>query len=143
MPQKISEVMTPKPIALPLDATLAEAARIMRDQGIGDVLVMSDGRLCGMVTDRDIVVRGVAESRNAMVTPIGEICTAELATVRPDDDVDIAVRLMRGRAIRRLPVVDAGRPVGIVSIGDLATGSRERSFLAGLTADISKAPPNT
>lgn len=143
MPQKISEVMTPEPIVLPLDATLAEAARIMRDQGIGDVLVSSDGTLCGMVTDRDIVVRGVAESRDATVTPVGEICTAELATVRPDDDVDTAVRLMRGRAIRRLPVVDAGRAVGIVSIGDLATGGRERAFLADLSTDISKAPPNT
>jgi CBS domain-containing protein len=140
--QKVSDIMTAKPVALPLEATLAEAARIMRDQGIGDVLVTSEGRLCGLVTDRDIVVRGVAESRDATITPVSEICTAELATVRPDDDLDIALRLMRGRAIRRLPVVESGRPVGIVSVADLATAGRDRSVLGDLSADISRAPPN-
>lgn len=138
MPEKIKEVMTTRPIALPLDATLAEAARIMRDRGIGDVLVTSEGRLCGVVTDRDIVIRAIAESRDAMVTPVGAVCTAEVVTVGPEDDTATAAELMRRRAIRRLPVVEGGRPVGIVSLGDLAVERHDDSALS----DISKAPPN-
>ncbi|MFC9976290.1 CBS domain-containing protein [Spirillospora sp. NPDC127200] len=142
MARRVSDVMTADPRALPLDATLFEAARVMRDAGIGDVLVTFAGRLCGMVTDRDIVVRAVAESRNTALTPLGDVCTADLITVGPDDDTDTAVRLMRERAVRRLPVVDeAHRPVGIVTVGDLAlagVGLEEDGPLPG----ISKAPPN-
>ncbi|MFI6518482.1 CBS domain-containing protein [Spirillospora sp. NPDC050679] len=142
MARRVSDVMTADPQALPLDATLFEAARVMRDEGIGDVLVTFAGRLCGMVTDRDIVVRAVAESRNTALTPLGDVCTADLITVGPDDDTDTAVRLMRERAVRRLPVVDeAHRPVGIVTVGDLAlagVGLEEGGPLPG----ISKAPPN-
>ncbi|MQY04205.1 Hypoxic response protein 1 [Actinomadura sp. RB68] len=131
--------MTAGPQALPLTATLYEAARVMRDAGIGDVLVTYAGRLCGMVTDRDIVVRAVADSLDTTLTPLGDVCTADLVTVGPDDDTDTAERLMRERAVRRLPVVDgAHRPVGIVTIGDLALADEG----AGPLADISKAPPN-
>lgn len=143
MPVKISEVMTTEPIALPLEATVAVAAQIMRDRGIGDVLVTSDGRLCGLLTDRDIVVRAVAEGRNVEATTLSEICSAELATIRADDDVETAVRLMRAKAVRRLPVVEAGRPVGIVSLTDLAAGRPGPELVADLSADLSKAPPNT
>ena len=94
MPRRVSDVMTPAPQALPLDATLYEAARVMRDEGIGDVLVTYAGQLCGMVTDRDIVVRAVAESRDTSLTPLGEVCTAELCTVHPEDDTETAARLM-------------------------------------------------
>ncbi|MFC5181764.1 CBS domain-containing protein [Actinomadura harenae] len=136
----MSDVMTTRPRSLPRDATLHEAARLMRDEGVGDVLVTVDGRLCGMVTDRDIVVRAVAEDRDARITPLGEICSADLATVRPDDDTGTAVRLMRERAVRRLPVVDeARRPVGIVSLGDLA--GRDVLSLPTLE-EIWKAPPS-
>lgn len=138
MSQRISDIMTPGPVALPLDATLAEAARLMRDQGIGDVLVTTGGRLCGVVTDRDIVVRAVAESRDADTTVVGDVCSAELITLSPNDDMATAVDLMRRRAVRRLPVVEGGRAVGIVSIGDLAIDRDEKSALS----DISKAPPN-
>ncbi|MCP9982563.1 CBS domain-containing protein [Actinomadura madurae] len=118
--------MTAPPKSLPLDATLYEAARLMRDQGIGDVLVTFAGRLCGLVTDRDIVVRAVAESRDTALTPLGDVCTAELTTIHPEDDTDTAARLMCEQAVRRLPVVDAEqRPVGIVSIGDLAVANGE------------------
>ncbi|GAA0233806.1 CBS domain-containing protein [Actinomadura nitritigenes] len=139
MPRRVSDVMTPAPQALPLDATLYEAARVMRDEGIGDVLVTYAGQLCGMVTDRDIVVRAVAESRDTSLTPLGEVCTAELCTVHPEDDTETAARLMIERSVRRLPVVDGGRrPVGIVSIGDLAVADGQR----GPLPEISKAPPN-
>ncbi|TDE19309.1 CBS domain-containing protein [Actinomadura sp. 6K520] len=139
MPPRVSDVMTAAPETLPLDATLYEAARIMRDRGIGDVLVTYAGRLCGVVTDRDIVVRAVAESRDTSLTPLGDVCTAELTTVGPDDDTGTAARLMCERAVRRLPVVDAQhRPVGIVCIGDLAVANGD----GGPLPEISKAPPN-
>ncbi|MFI0483987.1 CBS domain-containing protein [Actinomadura sp. 9N215] len=131
--------MTVEPETLPLDATLYEAARIMRDRGIGDVLVTYAGRLCGVVTDRDIVVRAVAESRDTALTPLGDVCTAELTTVRPYDDTGTAARLMSEQAVRRLPVVDdEHRPVGIVCIGDLAVADGD----GGPLSEISKAPPN-
>ncbi|MFC4910859.1 CBS domain-containing protein [Actinomadura gamaensis] len=136
----MSDVMTARPRSLPRDATLHEAARLMRDEDIGGVLVTVAGRLCGMVTDRDIVVRALAEDRDPRIISLGEVCTADLATVRPDDDTATAVRLMRERAVRRLPVVDESRrPVGVVSLGDLAIND-------GLTAptleEIWRAPPN-
>ncbi|GAA3931685.1 CBS domain-containing protein [Actinomadura viridis] len=132
--------MTADPRALPLEATLYEAARIMRDQGIGDVLVTLSGKLCGLVTDRDIVIRAVAESRDAGLTSLGEVCTAEPVTLGPDDDTDTALRLMRQEAIRRVPVVDdQNRPVGIVSIGDLVIADGTG---ASPLRDISEAPPN-
>ena len=132
--------MTRRPQALPLDATLYEAARIMRDEGIGDVLVTLGGRLCGMVTDRDIVVRGIAERRDATHTPLGEVCSADLVTIGPDEDVDTAARLMREQAVRRLPVVDEQqRPLGIVSLGDLAAADGVAQVaLSGIV----QAPPN-
>ncbi|TDC83168.1 CBS domain-containing protein [Actinomadura sp. 7K507] len=139
MPPRVSDVMTAAPQTLPLDATLYEAARIMRDRGIGDVLVTYAGRLCGVVTDRDIVVRAVAESRDTSLTPLGDVCTAELTTLHPEDDAGTAVQLMCEQAIRRLPVVDAEhRPVGIISIGDLALANGD----TGPLPEISKAPPN-
>ncbi len=139
MPSRVSDVMTAAPQSLPLDATLYEAARIMRDEGIGDVLVTYAGRLCGLVTDRDIVIRAVAESRDTSLTPLGDVCTAELTTVHPEDDTDTVARLMSEHAVRRLPVVDAEQhPVGIVCMGDLALANGD----GGPLPEISKAPPN-
>lgn len=139
MPRRVSDVMTAAPQALPLDATLDQAARIMRDEAIGGVLVTYGGRLCGMLTDRDIVVRAVADSRATDLTSLGDVCTADLVTVRPDDDTDTAARLMCEQAVRRLPVVDElQRPVGIVSLGDLAVAEGNSAPLP----EISKAPPN-
>ncbi|RFS84531.1 CBS domain-containing protein [Actinomadura spongiicola] len=136
---RVRDVMTAKPHTLPLDATLYEAAQVMRDHGIGDVLVTYAGRLCGLITDRDIVVRAVAESRDTSLTPLGDVCTAELTTLRLDDDTVTAARLMVEQAVRRLPVVDdEQRPVGIVSIGDLVLADGED----GPLSKISKAPPN-
>jgi CBS domain-containing protein len=130
--------MTPEPVALPLGATLDEAARVMRDQGIGDVLVTADGALCGVLTDRDIVIRAVAENLDLTRTALAEVCTAQIVTVHADDDAADAMELMRERAIRRLPVVQGRQPVGIISLGDLAIEQDEHSALS----DISKAPPN-
>ncbi|HUP37490.1 MAG TPA: CBS domain-containing protein [Candidatus Limnocylindria bacterium] len=140
MAERIREVMTPDPHTLPERTLVRMAAETMRANDIGDVIVSDDnGQITGILTDRDIVVRLVAEGRDPSATRVGDIASRELTAVAPDDPVDGAVQLMRERAIRRLPVVDRGKPVGIVSIGDLALDRDPDSALA----DISAAPPNT
>ena len=136
----VRDVMTSRPLTLEASATAQEAALAMREADVGDVLVMKDGVVCGILTDRDIVVRSDADGRDPAGTMIGEICSAELTEVSPDDSVPDVLRLMRDRAIRRLPVVtNDGIPVGVVSLGDLALVRDPSSVLAGISA----APPNT
>ena len=140
MAECIRDVMTTNPETLPESTTVREAAEAMRANDIGDVVVVDDnGKLSGILTDRDIVVRVVAEGRDPRATRIGDIASRDLTAVSPEDPVDRAVQLMRDKAIRRLPAVDKGKPVGIVSIGDLALDRDPGSALA----DISAAPPNT
>jgi CBS domain-containing protein len=134
----IRDVMTLKLTTLPMSASVRDAARAMRDANIGDVLVVNNGNLCGMVTDRDVVVRGIAAGRDPSSTPVADICSQAITTVSPTDSIDHAVQLMRQKALRRLPVVENGRPVGIVSIGDLAQNRDPQSALG----EISAAPPN-
>lgn len=138
MARTVRDVMTPNPACLTDDAPVAEAARVMRDKDIGDVLVLKDDRLCGIVTDRDLVVRLLAEGKDPANTPLRDVCSREVASVESSEDSDSAARRMRDQAVRRLPVVDGGKPVGIVSIGDLAVEKDPRSALA----DISAASPN-
>lgn len=139
MPTRISEVMTADPSTCPGTASVVDAARVMKDKNIGDVIVLdSNDQLCGIVTDRDIAVRVVAEGKNPESIRLDEICSKDVTTVAPNDPVREAVQLMRDRAIRRLPVVEDGRPVGIVTIGDLAMEKDSESALA----EISAAPPN-
>lgn len=135
----IAAVMTKQPTVLESDSPVMDAARVMRDSDIGDVIVIEGGSVCGIVTDRDIVVRGIASGKDPATTRLGEICSKDVTTVSSDTPVEEAVRLMRDRAIRRLPVVDGDRPVGVVSLGDLAVEQDPSSALA----DISEAPPNT
>jgi CBS domain-containing protein len=115
-----------------------DAAQAMRDSKIGDVIVVTGGSVRGVLTDRDIVVRVVAEGRDPHDVKLGEVFSAGVVMVNPDDSVDSIVTLMREKAIRRVPVVEGSRPVGIVSIGDLASEKDNGSALA----DISSAPPN-
>jgi signal-transduction protein with cAMP-binding, CBS, and nucleotidyltransferase domain len=136
--QTVREVMTLKITSLPMSASVREAARAMRDANIGDVLVVKNGNLCGIVTDRDLVVRAIAEGREPASTTLAEICSADLATVSPTDSIDHAVQLMRQQALRRLPVVENGHAIGIVSLGDLAQNRDPHSALG----EISAAPPN-
>src|ERR671932_838108 len=114
--QSVRDVMTTNVVYLPGETTLAEAARTMREQDIGDVVVADGSDLAGVVTDRDIVVRGVAEKRDPDNTTLREIMTEELVTVRPDDSIQQAALLMRDRAVRRVLVLDENGLVGIVSI---------------------------
>ncbi|MGW7441978.1 CBS domain-containing protein [Kitasatospora sp. NPDC054795] len=139
MAQRIREIMTTNPVAVGPLTSLTEAARRMRDADIGDVLVVDDGRLRGLVTDRDLLVRAMAEGKDPGQTTVHEVCSDDLVRVGPDDDVARAVDLMRDHALRRLPVTEDERPVGIVSLGDLALERDRRSALA----DISAAEPNS
>src|SRR3954471_8944660 len=120
MPSRIQEVMTTDLVTCPSTATIADAARQMRDRDIGNVLVTSDGgRLAGIVTDRDLVVRCLADGANAD-TPLERAFSSDMTTVSPGSSVEEAVALMRQHSLRRIPVVEDGKPVGIVSLGDLA-----------------------
>jgi CBS domain-containing protein len=134
----IRDVMTPEPVTVTTTTSLEHAARHMRDAGIGNVIVLEGELITGILTDRDIVVRAVAEGWDPSRTPVGDVASRELTTITPDETIDAAVALMRDRSIRRLPVVESGRPVGIVSLGDLALERDPDSCLG----EISAAPPN-
>jgi CBS domain-containing protein len=137
MANSIKDAMTTMPASLPASATVADAAQQMRELDIGDVLVEQEGRLAGIVTDRDIVVRAIAEGRDA-TSKLGDILSSEIVCITTAESPDDAIRLMRERALRRVPVVENDRPVGIVSLGDLAEERDPRSVLG----EISSAPPN-
>jgi len=133
----VRDIMTPDPVSCPAEATIGQAAELMRDRDIGNVLVQRDGELVGLVTDRVIVVRGIAEGMGTDAS-LADVCTPGLVTVPPDAPVEEAVEMMRSMAVRRLPVVEGDRPVGILSLGDLALELDSRSALA----DISAAEPD-
>jgi CBS domain-containing protein len=134
----VRDVMMTNPLSVDAGASIRQAAEVMRDNDIGDVLVVGDGSLRGIVTDRDIVVRALADGRQPDATPVGDVCSPKLTVVDAQADVDEAADLMGRHAIRRLPVVENDEVVGIVSLGDLARRSDPESALG----DISAAPPN-
>ena len=116
----VADVMTSPPTALEAVQVVADAAQVMRDRDIGDVLVTEEGRLVGIMTDRDVVVRVMTEGLNPAETALGVVCTRELTTLSPADAIETAIARMRASAIRRLPVVEDGRLVGILALGDPA-----------------------
>lgn len=136
--QTVEDVMTTSPVVLQASTPITDAARMMREADIGDVMVLDDGEMCGIVTDRDIVVRAIAQGKDPAITPLRDICSRELTTITANRPVDEAIKLMRGKAIRRLPVMDGRKPIGVVSLGDLALERDPKSVLAG----ISGARPN-
>lgn len=138
MPKTAKEVMTDNPVKLSANTSLREAAQIMRDRNIGDVLVFQDKKFCGIVTDRDIVVRGLANGADPGKAQLAEICSRDLVTCSPEEPVDTVMQTMADKALRRIPVVEDGDPIGIVSLGDLAIQSGERSVLS----EVSEAPAN-
>jgi len=133
MDAKVRDVMTPGPIGVDYDQSVGEAARAMRDWGVGAILVVGNGSLYGLVTDRDLVVRAVAEERGAD-EPVGPLSSANLIGVDADADVHEAMRLMRQHAVRRLPVLESGQVAGIVSLGDLAMQDEPDLAFAQLSA---------
>jgi CBS domain-containing protein len=133
MDANVRDVMTPGPIGVDYDQSVGEAARAMRDWGVGAILVVSNGSLYGLVTDRDLVVRAMAEGR-AADEPVGPLSSANLIGVDADADVHEAMRLMRQHGVRRLPVLEDGQVAGIVSLGDLAMQDEPDLAFAQLSA---------
>ncbi|MBW3601720.1 MAG: CBS domain-containing protein [Actinobacteria bacterium] len=129
----VRERMTSHPVICESSDTLADAARKMRDDDIGNVLVRIDGSF-GIVTDRDIVVRAIAEGIEPESGTLGDIVSRDLEIAQPDDDLDKVVGKMRERKVRRIPVCENDQPVGILSIGDLAVMRDQRSALADISA---------
>jgi CBS domain-containing protein len=138
MPQAVKDVMTDDPVRVPESMNIIQLAELMRDRNIGDLIVSDGSTVVGIVTDRDIVVRGLASGDGVEMLSAGDVASRDVRTVSPDDPVAKAVELMRETHIRRLPVVQNGELVGVVSIGDLAIEQDPDSALA----DISEAPPN-
>lgn len=138
MAPTIRDVMTPSPLAIQATTSVLDAARTMRDADIGDVLVLDHDGICGILTDRDIVVRAIAEGLDPAEVPVSDICTRDVTTIDAEVSIDEAARLMRDRALRRIPVLEDGAPIGIVSLGDLAVEQDRSSALGGISA----APPN-
>jgi CBS domain-containing protein len=119
MSAKVRDVMTPGAIGVDYHQSIGDAARTMRDWGVRAVLVVHDQALRGLVTDRDLVVRAVAESKRPD-EPVGPLSSGDLIGVDADADASHAARLMREHAVRQLPVIEDGQVAGMVSLGDLA-----------------------
>jgi signal-transduction protein with cAMP-binding, CBS, and nucleotidyltransferase domain len=140
MAQTVADLMTPQPTALEAAQAVADAARVMRDADIGNILVTDEGRLVGTLTDRDLVVRVLAERLDPESTPVGVVCSRRLTTLSPGDAVDAAVARMREEAVRRLPVVEDGRAVGILALGDLVI-ERDPESILGTVSAAPATPP--
>ncbi|MEE1664147.1 CBS domain-containing protein [Streptomyces sp. WAC07094] len=138
MTQHVRDIMTTAPVTVEPQTSVANVARLMRDQNIGAVLVTEKDHLRGLVSDRDLVVRALAQGADPEQTTVANACSDDLVTIGPDDDLDRAVEVMREYSIRRIPVVEGDHPVGIVSLGDMAIERDPRSVLG----DISAARPN-
>jgi CBS domain-containing protein len=119
----LKDIMTPDLTTVDPRATLKEVATLMKEQGIGNVLIMDGDMLTGIITDRDIVVRAVAYGHD-FGTPATDYATGDVFTMSADTPVEAAAREMSHRQLRRLPVTEDGRVTGIVSLGDLAVRAR-------------------
>ena len=138
MAQSIREIMTADPRTVETGATVAEAAREMRDGDVGSVVVVENGAVAGSLTDCDIAVRVVAQGLDPDATRVSEVATMRPVTLTVDQSVDDAIRLVREQNVRRIIVLQDGRAAGIVSLGDLAIERDTDSALA----DIASEPAN-
>ena len=125
------DIMTTPAETLAPSATLTEAARRLRDLNVGSLPILDGDQLAGVVTDRDIVVRGVAEGLDPSSATVAEVATGAVVTVDVDDDAEEVARIMGERQIRRVPVVDGGRLVGLIAQADVA-----RDLDARTTGDV-------
>ncbi len=123
----VRDTMTENPRSINASASVVEAAQVMREAHIGSLPITDDELLVGMITDRDITTRVVAESADQMNTSVGDVASRDLITVEPDNDLDEALQLMARHQVRRLPVVENGRLVGIVAQADIALSENEKT----------------
>lgn len=135
---KVRDVMTKSVATIRPDATIKDAAQIMQQHNVGSIPVVDSNGLVGIVTDRDIVVRNIAEGKDPLSTPVKNVMTSQVTTVTPDEDVHTITKMMASRQIRRVPVVENQKLVGMVSLGDIATTGRTDVEASEALAEISK-----
>ncbi|HEX7832565.1 MAG TPA: CBS domain-containing protein [Thermoanaerobaculia bacterium] len=141
--RSIRDVMTANPDCVSEKDSIRDVARIMKDRDTGVVPVVDGKKIIGLITDRDIVVRGIAEGRNLEDVRVNELMSKSVQTVRDDADVNDVLKTMGNSEIRRVPVVNGNDElVGIVSIGDIATNTNQSGKVGNTIEDISQAPPN-
>ncbi|HEV7897885.1 MAG TPA: CBS domain-containing protein [Planosporangium sp.] len=131
----VREVMTRDPITMDVNATVSAAARQMRDAAISDVIASEGGQVRGIFTERDIVVRVVAEEADPRAMTVAQAMTRDLVTVAPDDDIKAAEGLMRVHAVKHLPVLDGDRLVGVLALGDIAVEEQPESLFAEMAVE--------
>jgi CBS domain-containing protein len=125
MAKSVRDTMTENPSSIGASASVVEAARLMREEHIGSLPITEDEKLVGMITDRDIATRVVAEAADPQRTLVGDVYSRDLISVEPDEDLEEALQLMARHQVRRLPVVEKGRLVGIVAQADIALRENE------------------
>jgi CBS domain-containing protein len=123
---QIRDVMTSNPTTCEPRASVVDAAKVMAQEDVGSIPTVEGDRLVGVVTDRDIVIRVVAEGREPQSVTVGDVASRDLVTVSPDDDLDRALELMAENQVRRLPVVEGDKLVGIVAQRDVALQGADR-----------------
>jgi CBS domain-containing protein len=126
MGKSVRQVMTPIVRTVRPSQSLVEAAEVMKGEDVGSVPVVEEGRLAGILTDRDIVTRAVAERRDPQAVKVDEVASRDLVTVEPEQDLDEALALMAQHQVRRLPVVEEGRLVGMLAQADVALEGKEK-----------------
>jgi CBS domain-containing protein len=126
MAKSVRDAMTENPRSIGASASVVEAARMMREEHIGSLPITDDEQLVGMITDRDITTRVVAEAGDPKMTSVGDVYSKDLISVEPGKDLEEALRLMARHQVRRLPVVENGRLVGIVAQADIAREENEK-----------------
>ena len=141
MAKSVRDVMTPGVRTVSPAQSLADAAEVMKGEDVGSVPVVEEGRLAGILTDRDIVTRAVAERRDPQTVKVEEVASRDLVTVEPEQDLDEALALMARHQVRRLPVVEEGRLVGMLAQADVAREAKEKKV--GETVEEISQPTST
>ena len=141
MGTKVREVMTDRPRCVTMETPISEVAQLMESEDIGSLPVLEGDQLAGMITDRDIVVRAIAQGKDPRGMPVREVASRELVTVYADDDLSNALKKMASQQVRRLPVVDEeNRLVGVLAQADVALEVKEKA-VGEMVEEISKSPP--
>jgi CBS domain-containing protein len=140
MGPKVRDAMTERPRAVSPETPVSQAAELMESEDIGALPVLEGEQLTGMITDRDIVIRAVAKGKDPRGMPVREVATRDVVSVRPDEDLSDALRLMASHQVRRLPVVDDdNRLVGVLAQADVALEAKEKA-VGEMVEGISQPP---
>ena len=140
MVNSVREAMTEDPRSIGPSASVVEAARLMRDEHVGSLPITDGDTLVGMITDRDITTRVVAEAADLATSSVGDVYSQDLISVEPDKDLEEALTLMARHQVRRLPVVEDGRLVGIVAQADIALALTEDEKKTGELVEAISEP---